>query len=299
MEFRNIFIANPAKLSIKDKQLVIEQSEKVSVPIEDISCVLIETPQINITSAALCELSSAGVNVFFCDEKHLPCGTLLPMNCHSRQLKILKSQLSLSKPVEKQIWKDIVKQKILNQASCLELSGKDGSEILRNMADTVNSGDTGNVEAKAAAFYFPALFGKGFFRGSDEVNNSALNYGYAILRGAIARNLVVYGMEPCLGIHHHSELNQFNLSDDIIEPFRPIVDLLVSRLGLQTDDVLNQRIKHSLFNLTNLITLQNSKRYRVISAIEQCVISLSQSFVADGNRLQLPTLLPLEEHSYA
>lgn len=299
MEFRNIFIANPAKLSIQSNQLIIEQEERISVPLEDIGSILVETPRVLVSTAVLCALSDKGISLFLCNEKHIPCGTLMPMNCHCRQLKVLKNQLTVPKPIIKQMWKDIVVRKIENQALCLEYAGKSGAESLRNMAVEVVSGDTTNVEAKAAAFYFPTLFGNGFYRSTEVIENSALNYGYAIIRGIIARNLVVYGLEPCIGIHHHSELNQFNLADDIIEPFRPAIDLLVYSFNLDADDVMTPKLKHALFNATNLLILQSGKRYRINSAIGKCVMSFSRSVEANINKLELPTLLPMEEHRYA
>ena len=299
MEFRNVFISNSAKLSVSNAQLVIEQDEKVTIPIEDIGCVLIESQQVTITAATLSALSDSGVNLFTCDEKHMPCGTLLPMNSHCRQLKVLKKQIEISKPVEKQIWKEIVVRKIENQAQCLALSHRPGADVLRNMAKAVVSGDAENVEAKAAAYYFPALFGSGFYRGEDVAVNSALNYGYAIIRGIIARNLVVRGLEPCIGIHHHSELNQFNLADDLIEPFRPVIDRLVHSMNLQPDEEMSPQLKHSIFNVANLVIALDNKKFRVYSAIGRSVMSFSQSVEANANKIELPSLLPLEEYRYA
>ena len=147
MQFRNIFIANPAKISLKNSQLVVEQEQAVSIPIEDIGCVLIETPQVTLSTAVLRALSDAGVSFFVCDERHMPCGTLLPTNCHSRQLKVLKAQLDISKPVVKQMWRDTVVKKVLNQALCLEYANERGADTLRAMAQEVVSGDASNVEA--------------------------------------------------------------------------------------------------------------------------------------------------------
>ena len=165
------------------------------------------------------------------------------------------------------------------------------------MARQVRSGDPDNLEATAAATYFPALFGAGFSRGDDCRINAALNYGYAILRGAVARNLVMYGLEPCLGIFHHNELNQFNLADDLIEPFRPLVDLFVASTVPDDDGDLTPDIKHQLFNLTNYIVQQNGRRYRTITAIGRSVQSFSRS-IQDGSPLDLPELLPLEMYRY-
>lgn len=159
------------------------------------------------------------------------------------------------------------------------------------------SGDSTNAEASAAAIYFPLLFGKGFKRGLDNIQNAALNYGYAILRGFVARNLVVHGLEPCLGLHHQSELNNFNLADDIIEPFRSIVDLAVAGSDFVGQTLLPW-MKQELFNISNYIMIIDKKRYKVSAAIEQCVISLAQSILSGKNQISLPELIKLEEYRY-
>lgn len=193
MEFRNIVISNPARLSIKHNQLCIMQEREALIPLEDICSVLLESRQIQISAAALERLAVSGITVFFCDEKHLPSAQLVAMNQFSRQHKMLYAQFELPRPIQKQLWKCIVQQKINNQAACLRLSGKAGFEELEKMVQAVRSGDVTNVEAQAAACYFPKLFGQGFTRNDVCLQNAALNYGYAILRGAIARNLVMHG----------------------------------------------------------------------------------------------------------
>ena len=298
MEYRNIFLANPARLSVRREQLVIEQAEAHTVPLEDISALLIESPQVTLTARAAAALAAHGVTVFFCDDKHLPCCQLLPVNQFCRQRKLLAAQCEIGKPLQKQLWQQIVVQKIRNQARCLELSGKSGGETLRQMAGRVLSGDTDNREAVAAALYFPALFGGGFSRGTEDPRNAALNYGYAILRGGIARNLVMHGMEPCIGIHHRSELNQFNLADDLIEPFRPVVDLFVAAHMEEWGETLSTAQKANLLNVTNYLVRQADKRYRVFSAIGRACTSLASCFLGAAQRLELPELLPLEMHRY-
>ena len=166
------------------------------------------------------------------------------------------------------------------------------------MADDVRSGDPDNYEAIAAARYFPALFGTGFSRGEECVTNAALNYGYAILRGAIARNLVMHGLEPCLGIFHHSELNQFNLADDLIEPFRPLVDLFVATHIDPEETELRPAIKQNLFDLTNFLVSQNQKQYRSITAIGRSVESIVRVMQKREKELELPTLIPLKKYRY-
>ena len=166
MEYRNIFLANPARLSVRRAQLVIEQAEAYTIPLEDISTILIESPQVTLTARAASALATHGVTVFFCDEKHMPCCQLLPINQFCRQRKLLTAQCEIGKPLQKQLWQQIVIQKIRNQARCLELAGRSGSEELRRLAGRVLSGDPDNREAVAAALYFPALFGNGFSRGT-------------------------------------------------------------------------------------------------------------------------------------
>jgi CRISPR-associated protein Cas1 len=301
MEFRNVVIANPARLSIRHGQLCIAQSEEVLVPIEDICTLMLESRQVQISSAALETLAVRGVTVFFCDERHLPSAQLLSMNQFHRQKKLLYAQFSLGKPLQKQLWQMIVKQKIANQAQCLRLCGREGAEELEAMAAGVHSGDTRNTEATAAAFYFPRLFYNSFTRGDDLcAENAALNYGYAILRGCVARNLVMHGLEPCIGIHHHSELNQFNLADDLIEPYRPVVDLFVATnvYGQQSDERLTPALKRKLFNLTNALVMQGNKKLRVMTSVDRSAASLAASILNDCNQLELPLLIGLEEGRY-
>ena len=298
MEYRNIFIANPARLSVTRGQLVIEQEEKYTVPLEDISAVLVESPCVQITTSAASALANQGVTVFFCDEKHLPSCQLLPINQFFRQRKLLMTQCSITRPLQKQLWQQIVIRKIRNQARCLQYAGCDGAEALRKIADAVLSDDKDNREAVAASLYFPSLFGEGFSRGNDDIRNAALNYGYAILRGAVARNLVMHGLEPCIGLHHRSELNNFNLADDMIEPFRPVVDLFVAQHICENDEKLTPQIKAQLFNVTNYLIKQAGRRYRVMLAVGRSCAALASCLQAGNAALELPELLPLELHHY-
>lgn len=134
MEYRNIFLANPARLSVQQEQLVIEQAEKITIPLEDISSVLIESPQVTLTAYAAAAMANHGITVFLCDEKHLPSGQILPINQYCRQRKMLMAQYEMGKPLQKQLWQQIVSQKIWNQSECLRLTSKVGWEELRQMA---------------------------------------------------------------------------------------------------------------------------------------------------------------------
>lgn len=296
MEYRNLFIANPAKLSVRQQQLVIRQEQEFTVPLEDISSVLIESPRVTITTAAISAMAEAGLTVFFCDARHLPNTIALPVNQYCRQRKLLLSQINMAKPLQKQLWQDIVVCKILNQAACLRILNRPGADELAALAASVRSGDPDNREAVAAAVYFPALFGVGFSRDQDCLQNAALNYGYAIIRGGIARNLVIHGLEPCLGLHHRSERNNFNLADDMIEPFRPLVDLFVAS-HFQGDGELSTTQKQKLFNLTSFLVRQSGRKYHVMTAIGRCCASLAECVQSQHRSLELPELIALEQRS--
>ena len=298
MEFRAIFIANQAQLSVRREQLVIRQAQEVTVPMEDITSLLLESQAVTISTAALQKLAEYGVTVYICDEKHLPAALLLPVNRHSRQLKVLKGQIAMTKPVQKRLWQSVVMAKIRNQARCLELLSRPEGGDLLELARSVRSGDPDNCEASAAVQYFPALFGQGFTRDTGCLTNAALNYGYAILRGAVARNLAVHGIEPCLGIFHHSELNQFNLADYLMEPYRPLVDLYVASQVNDEERNLTPKMKQNLFNLTNYMVRQNGKRYRMISAVGRMTESFARVLAQPSSSLELPELIPLESYRY-
>lgn len=298
MAFRNVIIQNPAYISVRNNQLIIKTEAEHSLSLEDISAILLESCQSTITTAALSLMGQCGCTVFLCDNKHMPCAVLTPFSAHSRAPSVLKEQISMSPILRKKLWQSIVRAKIINQAKCLELCGINAAdEGLYKMADAVKVDDAGNLEAAAARRYFPALFGKNFTRQEDNGINSALNYGYAILRGCIARTLVSYGFICELGLHHKNELNAFNLADDIIEPFRPLVDMLVF-VCFDIDGELDSLKKRHLFNCLNLEILSGKQHHSVSYAIERTVQSLGKSLREKADRLILPELLELKQHSY-
>lgn len=300
MGFRNIKIDSNVKLHIKNQQLVIDSGTEISIPLEDINCILIENQAVTLSTYFLQKITDCGIALYVCDEKHLPNAVVLPMVKHSRHFKLLKSQISVSKPLEKRLWQQVVVQKIKNQALCLKLLGKEASEELMRMSKEVQSGDRTHVEAKAAAFYFRALYGLGFSRGDDHIINSALNYGYAIVRGMIARSIVCYGLEPSIGMFHHSELNNYNLADDMIEPFRPVVDLYVSRHFdiSEIDSVLTPEIKRDLFGIINYDMSMKGEKRIISNCIDMLVASYSSALQGNRQELDLPELMELQVHSY-
>lgn len=298
MAFRNIIVESPARISVKNSQLVIHTDTDHSAALEDISALLLENRQTTITAAALSALGECGCCVFTCDEKHMPCAVLTPFIPHSRQSAVIELQLSAGEPLKKRLWQSVVKYKITNQALCLRYCGKEREYVaLKAMAERVRSGDTDNTEACAARYYFPNLFGDGFTRARDCGYNAALNYGYAILRGSIARSLAVHGFLPAFGIHHSSSQNAFNLADDLIEPFRPLIDLLVFSV-MQPEDELSPDKKRLLFNSLSLDILSGAQHHSTAYAIDRLVQSLLRSFEEKTPRLLLPELLELEQHRY-
>ncbi len=299
MGYRNIKIESSIGLHIKNSQLIIGD-KGVSFPLEDINCVLIENQSVTVSSYMLQEFAKNEIALYVCDEKHLPNAVLLPLVKHSRHFKMLIRQIEVGKPLIKRLWQQIIVCKIKNQALCLKEMGLDGYDKLLAMTKEVQSGDKTHVEAKAAAYYFRALYGDEFTRDNECIINSAMNYAYAIIRGLIARSIVCYGLEPSLGMFHHSELNSFNLADDLIEVFRPLVDLYVaSHFDIaEVDSDLTPQIKRDLFNIINYdMSVKGDKRI-ISNCIDMLVYSYSGAIQGNRTDLELPELIPLQVHSY-
>lgn len=300
MGFRNIRIESSVKLHITNQQLEIDGGECVQIPLEDINCLLVENLSVACSGYLLQKLAEYGIAVYVCDEKHLPSAVLLPMVRHSRHFRILKYQMNIGKPLQKRLWQQVVIQKIRNQAFCLKLLEVDGADELFRMSKEVQSGDKTHVEAKAAAFYFRRLFGRGFSRADDHIINSALNYGYAIVRGILARSIVCYGLEPSIGIFHSSELNSYNLADDMIEPFRPLVDLYVAEHFdiSETESALTPEIKRGLFGIINYDMSMKGEKRIISNCIDVMIASYSSALQGNREELELPELMQLQVHSY-
>lgn len=294
MSFRNLVIENPAKISIRNSQLVVVTDREHSLPIEDLSSILIESRQSVITLAALSELAQNNCTVYVCDSKHMPCAILEPYFQSSRHLNIIKAQIEATEPFKKRLWQDIVKHKIHNQTVCLQLN-QCNSEFLFTLEKSVRSGDPDNHESTAARCYFPLLFGKGFSRNEENGINACLNYGYSIIRGCVARCLAVSRLQPPLGIHHHNDLNAFNLADDLMEAYRPVIDLMVATEALCKEGLTKENKRYILGCLTMNILI-GERHFSVNNAIEKTVQSFAKSVTEKHNDMLLPFLLPLEPH---
>lgn len=299
MGYRNIFIQNNVSLTYKNNNLVVDNGSVNNIPIEDVNSVVLENLKSNVSTYLLSKISENNIALFICNEKHLPIGILLPFSSHSRKLKILKSQLIMKKPIIKKIWQDIVKQKIYNQYLVLKITNSENQKKLLSLVDGVKSGDSTNAEARAANIYFKSLFGKDFVRGSANNINSSLNYGYAIVRGLIARTVTAYGFEPSLGIFHCNQLNAFNLVDDLIEPFRAVVDLMIkTHCNFFSDGEFDTIKKQEIFNILNFNVKVNEQKQSLSYAVELMVKSLHSVYVNGEKNIVCPEILPLEIHGY-
>ena len=291
MSWQILYISNPAVLTLKNKQLKyqsLETEEVLTFPIEDVSVIVLENHQVTLTHALLSACMEGKVVIFTCDEKHSPNGALFPFAAHSRYALHSKTQLAASEPLKKKIWQQIIRQKIFNQATVLAFYDKKEANILFEMAKQVKSGDPENLEGYAARIYWDAVF-KDFSRRDNTVHNAALDYGYAILRGALARSIVGSGLIPAIGVHHDNQLNNYNLADDLIEPFRPFVDALVLNMSFNSD-VLTTKEKQELVLLLTKNCLMMEEEITLLKACEYQVQSLMKSFEnKDAVYLKLPT----------
>ncbi|HPO17420.1 MAG TPA: type II CRISPR-associated endonuclease Cas1 [Candidatus Hydrogenedentes bacterium] len=221
---------NPARLSIHLEQLVIESGDqKNTVPMEEVGVLVVSNPAVTYTQAVLSGLMEHGGVFLACSMRRLPIGMMVSLEGHHLQTERLHEQIEASEPVRKRVWQQLVQSKIVHQARVLvSLHNKDYGLIA--MSGRVNSGDTDNVEGQAARKYWPLLFGDLEFRRDPDAGsaNSMLNYGYGVLRGIVARAVVAAGLHPSIGVHHHNRYDAYCLADDMMEPFRPLVDKVVA-----------------------------------------------------------------------
>jgi len=277
--WRTILISKPCRLSMKERQLVYEpkDADKITVPLEDITVIVLETNQASMTMALLSACAEKNIALFSCDSFHMPNGLFTPFHQHSRLSQVAHIQRDMKKPLKKQLWQKIISQKIANQARVLKLFNKEDFSV-KVLVNKVKSGDSENLEALGARYYWSLIFDN-FTRDQKgcDPRNIALNYGYAIVRGAVARSLVSYGLLPTFGIFHNSELNAYNLADDIIEPLRPLVDYIVKKLEIEDalDVHLGVEVKSALINV---LVMQMRFKDEDVTLLHICDV-LAHSFV--------------------
>lgn len=234
MAWRGVHLSRAARLRMEHRNLVIEFADDRAItrlPLEDIAYLILDTPEISLTGALMSHMSQHAVMVLGSNDKHMPAWTSLPWGLHHRQAEVTKLQIESTLPLKKRLWQRIAGLKITAQADCLERLGRENADVLHALAGTVQSGDTGNVESRAAVIYFQSLIpNKEFVRHADDLPNALLNYGYSLCRSGLARFLCAHGFIPSIGLHHCSMANPFNLADDLIEPYRPLVDEVAASL---------------------------------------------------------------------
>ena len=250
---RTLMFMHPATLSMKNAQLVINRREAfegiTTVPIEDIGVVIIDNPMVTLTIPLLNSLSEQNVAVIFCNQKGMPVSMLQNLDTNNTQGLTLRNQLSATEPLKKKLWKQIIEAKIRNQAALLNVYGRDGN-ILKPLYMSVKSGDTDNREGAAARIYWTRLFGPHFIRDRNQDGvNVLLNYGYTILRGAVARAIASAGLFPAIGLFHRGRSNAFPLADDMMEPYRVFIDDIVYRLWQDGHEALNKDTKVELLKV--------------------------------------------------
>ena len=300
MVWRSVIISQPAKLKREHFALLVEQEQSARVPFEDIAVIVLNNREITLTHPVLSACAEYGIGLFATGDNHQPSGVFLPFQSHSRATRMLRLQLDLDKPTGKRAWAAIVQAKINNQAFCMKTLNAGDVERLESYSRRVRSGDTGNMEAQAAAYYFPQIMGRSFHRSQAVWANAALDYGYAVMRGACARALVAHGMLPTLGIFHSSEQNAFNLADDLIEPYRAIVDLHVATSRKTDESVeLSPADKVALVGLLNVDVAMPRGVMSVLASVEQAAESLARLYDGGSEQvLEMPRLIGLNQHRY-
>ncbi len=291
---RTLFFSNPCYLSVKQKQLVVhlrEEDVQKQLPLEDVGYIILENPQITISTGAIQQMAENNIAVIFCDSKYMPTSMLFHLDTHFVQQERFRHQVNASQPLKKQLWQQTIKAKINNQAAVLNENGKD-AQALHQMAKDVLSGDSSGREAKAAKAYWKRLFGPEFGRERfGEWPNPMLNYGYAILRAATARALAASGLLNTLGIHHRNKYNAFCLADDIMEPYRPWVDREVYRIyGTDEQPELSQSHKAALLNVLTHDTVLGKEISPLMIALQRTAQSLAQCFEGTRKQVRYPQL---------
>ena len=306
---RTLYFGNPSYLSLRNAQLVLRLPEvsnndtlpdtfkkaaERTIPIEDIGVVVLDHSQITITQGLLEALLETNRAIITCDKSRLPVGLVLPLCGNTTQNERFRDQLNASLPLKKQLWQQTVQQKIANQAAILESRGI-VAKNMRAWVGEVRSGDIDNMEARAAAYYWSSIFPHldSFRRDRDgDPPNNLLNYGYAILRAVVARSLVISGLLPTLGIHHHNRYNAYCLADDVMEPYRPYVDGLVCEIMESGKDysMLTTELKAKLLSLPVVEVGIQGRRSPLMVAVAQTTASLYKCFNGELRKIIYPEL---------
>jgi len=283
----------PAYISVKHQQMVLKREGGTvrSIPIEDMGVLIVDHPGCTYSHAALNELLANNVAVIICGKNHHPNGLLLPLDTNSVQSERFRVQVAAKEPSKKRLWKQTVQAKIKHQAWCLDQCSKEGGDGLRFLAGKVKSGDRENHEAQAAARYWKLLFGVDFRRRRDGLApNGMLNYGYTVLRAAVARSLCGAGLHPSFGLHHHNRYNAYPLADDMMEPFRPLIDREVFNFWRVGETSITPEVKQSLLGILYQDVFIAGEKRPLMNALHFLSANLLRALSGDDPYLVIPTL---------
>jgi CRISPR-associated protein Cas1 len=298
---KTLYFGNPLKLKLQNSQLHIEYFDSNqpprTIPVEDIGVVIIDHQQIVITHGIMNALIDHNAAILWCDNRHIPNGLVLPMAGNDLFTKKMRIQLNASEPLKKQLWKQTIQQKILNQASILKWMNKE-YEPVKKLAANVSSGDTENIEGRASYLYWQTLFenDENFKRHRfGPPPNQLFNYGYAILRAVVARSLIASGCLLAMGIHHRNQYNAFCLADDIMEPYRPYVDKVVLQMLNEakepiTEDITKEQ-KQILLQIPALDIHLDEEKSPLMVGMQRTTASLMKCFEGEARKILYPEMI--------
>lgn len=298
MGFRTIFVKNGDRLNLKlDNLEVLKQIDTFTIPLSDIETIILEGEQTIITTRLLSKLAKYQISIIVCDDHYLPCGQFLGLGQYHRSAKRAMWQSKWGDVIKGNCWEQIIKNKLFNQISVAKMMGVEQSriELMTHLTNEVSFADSTNREGHVAKVYFNSLFGMGFSREDNTLPNHCLNYGYSIVRGQMARCVVSLGLLPMLGIFHRNEYNSYNLVDDLMEPFRPLLDYFV------LSNVLNQDIEFLTYDVR--ILLINFLNHRMIIKgkkmyMTQVMLDYVQSFIKAMETDNCQQLLTIDFNDY-
>lgn len=299
---RTLFFSAPGHLGVNLVQLIYTPARETgqephTFPIEDLGFIVIETTHMTLTAYALQALAENNTAVIFCDKTHTPASQLLPFSGHTLTQKHFTAQMTASEALKGRLWKQTVQAKIRNQASCLDKGGKDGGRWLRRHAQNVKNGDPGNCEGLAAREYWNYHTPDTDFKRQRQgaMPNSALDYGYAVLRAATARALTGSGLSCLIGLHHHNQYNAFTLADDVMEPYRPFVDNTIlndpERFPSEALE-LTRDMKAALLNVLTADVVISDMRRPLMNALSLTTASLARCFLKEETTIAYPSFSP-------
>lgn len=292
MAFRTLEISRPSDVHVRKGQRVVNNEEGTfSIPLEDISTIVCNGPSIRMSTMAQCEIATADISMMMINEKYHPSCVILPVESNVRQTMVMRNQITMIDSDKDQIWLALIRRKIENQSRALAILGCCGAEKVLSYSDELNIVNVDVREANAAKDYFSYLH-PGLNRRNDDPVDSCLNYGYAVIRNSIIRAIMLAGLLPDIGFHHDNYLNAFNLADDIIEPWRPFVDIIALKdPGPST--VLNRGKRRELAMVLHHACIINDHTVSVQSGVEEMVNRIrTRIMTGSDTELLLPTLLP-------